>query len=100
VNSDCTFSWVSADFLQAKGVTPWADMPLWVPPGTNISGLTTIDINRAVKAGLTFRPMALTVQDSLAWYRAEPERPLKAGLPAAREAALLREWAQSQRGDG
>lgn len=98
VNSDCTFTWVGADFLQKKGITPWADMPLWVPPGSNIAGLTTIDISRAVKAGLTFRPMALTVQDSLAWHRAEPERALKAGLTAAREASLLREWAQAQRG--
>jgi 2'-hydroxyisoflavone reductase len=100
VNSDCTFTWVGADFLQKNGITPWADMPLWVPPGSTIAGLTTIDITRAVKAGLTFRPMALTVQDSLAWHRAEPaERALKAGLTATREASLLREWAQSQRGE-
>lgn len=98
VNSDCRFTWVGADFLQKKGIAPWADMPLWVPPGSTISGLTTIDISRAVKAGLTFRPMALTVQDSLAWYRAEPgARTLKAGLAPAREASLLREWAQHQR---
>lgn len=96
VNSDCTFSWVDAEFLQKNGITPWADMPLWVPPGSTIAGLTTIDISRAIKAGLTFRPMALTVQDSLAWYRAEPEHALKAGLTAAREAALLREYAQSR----
>lgn len=96
VNSDATLSWVPADFLQKKGITPWGDMPLWVPPGSEISGLTTIDISRALKAGLTFRPMALTVQDSLAWYRSEPgERQLKAGLTPAREASLLREWAQA-----
>lgn len=95
VNSDATFSWVPADFLQKKGITPWGDMPLWVPTGSEISGLTTIDISRALKAGLTFRPMALTVQDSLAWFRSEPgQRLLKAGLTPAREAALLREWAQ------
>lgn len=99
VNSDCTFTWVDADFLQKNGVTPWGDMPLWVPPGSNIAGLTTVDIARALQAGLSFRPMELTVQDSLAWYRAEPEgRQLQAGLSAAREASLLRDWAQQQRG--
>lgn len=98
VNSDCDFTWVDASFLQEKGIAPWADMPLWVPPGSTIAGLTTIDISRAVKAGLTFRPMALTVQDSLAWFRAEPAgRELRAGLSATREASLLREWAQKQR---
>ncbi len=96
VNSDATLSWVPADFLQKQGVTPWGDMPLWVPPGSEISGLTTIDISKALKAGLIFRPMSLTVQDSLAWYRSEPgERQLKAGLTPAREAALLRDWAQA-----
>jgi 2'-hydroxyisoflavone reductase len=99
VNSDCDFTWVDAAFLQSKGIAPWAEMPLWVPPGSTIAGLTTIDISRAIKAGLVFRPMALTVQDSLAWYRGEPgERPLKAGLTPAREAALLREYAQSRHG--
>ncbi len=100
VNSDATFNWVKAEFLQQKGIKPWADMPLWVPPGSAIAGLTTIDISQALKTGLTFRPMALTVQDALAWYRTEPEaeaRTLKAGLSAAREAGLLREWKQTQR---
>ena len=56
-------------------------------------GFVRVDINRAVEAGLTFRPMAQTVQDSLAWYRTlDDGSALKAGLTAQREAELLEKW--------
>lgn len=98
VNSDCRFTWVAADFLRENQVAPWADIPLWAPPGSTIAGLTTINIASALKSGLNFRPMELTVQDALGWYRSEPhaKRALKAGLSPSREAALLRDWAMSQ----
>ena len=69
------------------------DLPLWVPPSSGMEGFVRVDINRAVEAGLTFRPMAQTVQDSLAWYRTlDDGSALKAGLTAQREAELLEKW--------
>jgi len=93
IHSTSTLTWVPADFLQANNVSPWTDLPLWVPPSSGMEGFVRVDINRAVEAGLTFRPMAQTVQDSLAWYRTlDDGSALKAGLTAQREAELLKKW--------
>jgi len=47
------------------------------------------DTSRAVAAGLTFRSLAETVTDTLAWDRERGGVPLRAGLDPAREAELL-----------
>lgn len=94
-NSEAKFTWVSADFLEKNKVIPWQDLPLWVPPETGFGGFTQVDISKAVSAGLTIRPMAMTVQDALAWHRTvagKGERRLKAGLSPEREAKLLAAW--------
>jgi nucleoside-diphosphate-sugar epimerase len=94
-NSTSTLTWVPWDFLRANKVSPWTDLPMWVPPGSGMDGFVQVDISRAVNADLTFRPMAQTVQDSLAWYRTINDGPLKAGLSAEREAELLKKWKES-----
>ena len=88
--SDARFTWVSDAFLLGEGVTPWRDMPLWIPEGTR-DGLMAIDVTRAVAAGLRVRPIHDTVGDVRRWFRSEEhDRPLRAGLAPDREAALLR----------
>ena len=50
---------------------------------------------RAIAAGLTFRPLAETVTDLLAWYRSQtPERQaeVRAGIAREKEAELLKAW--------
>jgi 2'-hydroxyisoflavone reductase len=79
--------WVSEDFLSDHGVKPWSDMPVWAP------GLIPIDNRKPVAAGLTFRPVAETALDTISWARSvRLQRPLQAGLSAAREAELLALW--------
>ena len=54
-----------------------------------------ITIERALAAGLTFRPLATTARDTIDWYRARPaeerETP-RAGMSREREAELLGLW--------
>ncbi len=98
-NSEAEFTWVSADFLKKNKVSPWQDLPLWVPPESGLGGFTQVDISKAVGAGLTIRPMAMTVQDALAWHRtmARPgDGALQAGLSPEREAQLLAAWHAEQ----
>lgn len=99
-NSEAEFTWVSADFLQEQKVSPWQDLPLWVPPESGLGGFTQVDISRAVSAGLTIRPMSMTVQDALAWHRTM-SRPgdgaLQAGLSPEREKQLLAAWHAKKR---
>ena len=89
--SDATFTWVSEAFLLEQNVTPWSELPLWIP-GDDI-GLMRTSNRKAREAGLSTRPLVETVRDTLAWSRTRPadvER--KAGLSREREAELLRAW--------
>jgi 2'-hydroxyisoflavone reductase len=86
--------WVDERFLAEQGVKPWSEMPLWLPEGDPANaGFMAADISRAVARGLSFRPHARTVADTLEWSRiGRGGHPWKAGLPADRESALLRAW--------
>lgn len=84
-----TFTHVPAAFLQQHE----ASLPIWVPrEGTPFSGYGAVSNARAIEAGLTFRPLATTVADLLAWYRdlpAERQAEVRAGITREREAELL-----------
>ena len=95
-NSDAHLTWVDAEFLEQNKVRPWSDMPVWVPArgGTSI-GFSRRSIDRALAKGLTFRPLADTVRDTLAYYAQQPEArraQLRAGLAAEREREVLTAW--------
>jgi 2'-hydroxyisoflavone reductase len=89
------FTFVPADFLAAQNVAPWGDMPVWVPGQGESEGFSRISIARAVAAGLTFRPLATTAADTLAWFRAQPaerQAAIKSGIKPEREAEVLAAW--------
>jgi 2'-hydroxyisoflavone reductase len=93
--SNANFTWVNADFLEAQKVAPWSDIPVWVPPRGEEGGMGRISIQRALSKGLTFRPLAETARDTLAWFKAQPaerQAKLKAGFSLEREAEVLAAW--------
>jgi 2'-hydroxyisoflavone reductase len=93
--SDARFTWVSDKFLLDENVTPWMGLPLWLPLAENpdMKGMPTVDIRKAIAAGLTFRPLAETVRDTLAWDATRPgDVTLKAGISREREAEILQAW--------
>jgi 2'-hydroxyisoflavone reductase len=95
LNANATFTWAKADFLEEQKVSPWSDMPVWVPPSGEEGGLSRTSIKRALDKGLTFRPLPVTARDTLAWFKtlpAERQATLKAGLKPEREAEVLAEW--------
>jgi 2'-hydroxyisoflavone reductase len=79
-----------ADFSRpAAGVEPWSELPLWLPERQN--GLFEARNDRAIAAGLCFRPLAETIRDTLVWDSTRPHgMPMKAGLTPERERQLLR----------
>ena len=93
-SSKANFTWVNTDFLEAQKVAPWSDMPVWVPPRGEEAGMGRINIQRALAKGLTFRPLAVTARDTLAWFKSQPaeRQKLKAGITPEREAEVLAEW--------
>ena len=59
------------------------------------AGFGSRNIDKALAAGLTFRPLATTVADLLAWYRglpAERQAEVRAGITREKEAELLKAW--------
>ncbi len=91
--------WVPVDFLTGQGVEPDGGFPIFAPGTGGTAGSHRYSNARAIKAGLTFRPVAETVKDTLAYWEKLPEarraKP-RAFLPADREAALLEAWKKSQ----
>jgi 2'-hydroxyisoflavone reductase len=96
---DVRLTWVPAEFLAQHEVRPWGHMPVWVPPQPGSTGFAARNIAKAVAAGLTFRRLAETVRDTLAWHHTRPaerQAALSAGLPAAKEAEVLAAWHASR----
>ncbi len=94
-----TLTWVAADFLEAQKVSPWQDMPAWIPAQGEYAGFGRISSAKAQVAGLTWRPLRDTVRDTLDYWRSLPDarraKP-KAGLAPEREAEVLKAWHQRE----
>jgi 2'-hydroxyisoflavone reductase len=93
--SDARFTWVDARFLLENHVAPWTDMPAWLPSLEPGEGFWTIDVRKAIAAGLRFRPLDASVRDTLAWWHTLPEdrqTQLKRGLSPEREQEVLAAW--------
>src|SRR6266436_5589920 len=92
LKSNATLTWVTEDFLTRQKVEPWSDMPVWTGKE---SGLPRAKIERALSKGLTFRPLAETARDTLAWFKPLPQdrqSKLHAGLTSERETEVLSAW--------
>ena len=102
--SDATFTWADAEWLAERGVNAWAQMPVWVPPTDGMEGFHRMSLAKSIAAGLTTRPVAETITDTLAWLDTEyiPKLEEKGmsfepgvrapGVSRERETELLAEW--------
>jgi 2'-hydroxyisoflavone reductase len=106
--------WMDEAFLLDHGVTPWTELPVWLPQAS--AGLHRTVLRRALDSELQCRPLHETILDTARWDKAEraarqavqpPENPSllsgAAALPASpprpsvgmdpkREAALTAAW--------
>ena len=109
--SKASLVWVNDEFLGSQSVAPWDELPLWLPADhAKFAGFMSVDCTRAIAAGLTFRPLADTVRDTLEWDcgRSGPPGPYRVfdveirppGLAAEREAELLAAWQECGRKEG
>ncbi|MGW1001012.1 SDR family oxidoreductase [Streptomyces sp. NPDC002520] len=94
--ADAELRWTDPDVVLAAGVEPWTQLPVWVPPGTDMhDALHGADVSRALAAGLRCRPVTETVADTWTWLRSiggtAPQRPDRppVGLDPETEAKLL-----------
>ena len=98
-SAEVRWTWVEDyAFLQEQEFT--AAIP-WILPVGDYLGSQSIDNSRAKAAGLTFRPLAVTAMDTLAWYHSdavtdeERTNPPMA-LSPEREVELLNVWKRRQ----
>jgi 2'-hydroxyisoflavone reductase len=80
--------WAPVDFLEAQRISGWSDMPVWVPPRADNAGFSRVSIQRALDAGLTFRPLADTARATLEWFRSAPQQAWYQQLSEAQRARL------------
>ncbi len=88
--SNARLRWVPDAFLTENDADSTRLLPFYVSSSSDMAGLMTANIGKAVAQGLTFRPLAETVQDTLAWDKTRPaDVPLKVGMPSEQERELL-----------
>jgi 2'-hydroxyisoflavone reductase len=91
-----TLTWVTPGFLEKQKL----DLPIWAPYEGETRGFHVRSNARALRAGLTFRPVAETVRDTLAWYkgRSPGDRTALAGPKPEQESAALAAWHAAKAG--
>jgi 2'-hydroxyisoflavone reductase len=90
-----SFTWIDWDFLAAQDIREGRQLSAWRSPRGENLNYGRMDNRRAIAAGMTFRPLAATAGDTLAWWKslpAERQATLRAGIPADREHAALEAW--------
>jgi 2'-hydroxyisoflavone reductase len=93
--SDVHLRWLPADLLLERGVEEFVTLPLWIVDSA-WRGHGEVSNERAIAAGLGFRPLEETARDTLAWIRSGAQtfvdqgRP-RPGLDREREGELLAE---------
>ncbi len=103
-NSDAEFVWAEEQFLIENKVKPWTELPLWIPENFPLEGETEpwkgsffISIEKAINAGLSFRPIEDTICDVYLWEKSRQDTERKAGISREREAELLEVWFQKEK---
>ncbi|HEX3867568.1 MAG TPA: NAD-dependent epimerase/dehydratase family protein, partial [Gemmatimonadaceae bacterium] len=99
------FTWVPADFLAEQKIRGWSNMPVWVADRPDNVAFSRRSIDKALAAGLTFRPLAVTAKDTLDWNKTRSPEALDtlsqgkiAGISAQREAEVLAAWKAKEAG--
>jgi len=100
-NSDARFVWMPDAFLVEQEAGAWMELPLWIPESQEeMAGFLRASSAKAIRDGLTFRPLTDTVRDTLTWDRTREPAPdggfgmgvRGAGMKPEREAELLEMW--------
>ncbi|HYH34215.1 MAG TPA: NAD-dependent epimerase/dehydratase family protein [Nocardioides sp.] len=91
--ADAELVWLPPEVVEASGVEPWTELPIWTPPTGELAPLHDCDVSAAHAAGLRCRPASQTVADTWAWLQREgPPDPATTragtGMDAEAEARL------------
>ncbi|MEH7375501.1 MULTISPECIES: NAD-dependent epimerase/dehydratase family protein [Bacillaceae] len=98
-DSNAEVVWADEKFLLDQKVAPWTEMPLWVPENYPLSpetkepwkGAFSINVDKAIQSGLTFRPLEESITDIYEWEKTRhlTEYEWKSGMQAEKEKELF-----------
>lgn len=91
-----SLTWVSEDFLIDHGVQDWTELPLWLSYRRNMPGFLNVNPQRAIQAGLSFRPLTETISAIIDWEKQNRKDVVKIGLDRIKEQDLLTLWRQHE----
>src|SRR6266576_5338626 len=97
INPDVRFTWVVDDFLKEQKMID--EFPIWTSTKGEEIGYLTTNSQKAIRQGLTFRPLPDTIKATLDWFHKQtPERQSKpkAGIKPEREQEVLAEWERAR----
>jgi 2'-hydroxyisoflavone reductase len=89
-SAQCIYA--TREFLAENNVSNWTDLPVWIDGRGETAGFHYRSNQRAVTAGLSFRPLARTVSDTLAWWNSQPKErceKMLTGISSEREQFVL-----------
>ncbi|MCA1030350.1 SDR family oxidoreductase [Bacillus timonensis] len=91
LNPHAELIWADVSFLKEQEITPWTELPLFVPPSEKMVGFLAFNITKALKDGLTFRKLSETIKDTYEWdhNRNVKDNEMKAGLDSNKENLAL-----------
>jgi 2'-hydroxyisoflavone reductase len=99
--SDGELVWVDDELLLEHEVEPWTELPLWMPPGKGGDAAWAPSSAKALAAGLSCRPVPVSIADTWAWLdapggREEAFGPYRSvgnrGLESGKEQRILDSW--------
>jgi len=89
--SDAELIWTAPEVLEEVGISPWTEMPIWLPDDAEYGGMHNADVSAAHDLGLTCRPVQDTIADTWTWLQLEgdPTPRREIGLAPAKEQHAL-----------
>jgi nucleoside-diphosphate-sugar epimerase len=81
IGSGARLVWVDPEVIEAAGIEPWTELPIWAPPTGEVASLHNSDVSAIYAAGLVCRPVTETVADTWRWLTEEGDPPARPGPP-------------------
>jgi 2'-hydroxyisoflavone reductase len=87
--SNKEYIWIEDEFLLEKEVAVFTELPLWLPESDEQwTGFFQVNGQKAIDAGLSFRPLTETIEETLVWSQLR-EDPSKVGIDPDKEQDII-----------
>ncbi len=96
VASDARMIWTDEQFLYDAGIDMADLVPVWLPEPNH--GTFIVNSDKAISAGLNYRPLVHTIRDTWEWWNtSSKDEDLLTNLAYERESELIRLWKKQQK---